>query len=108
MAVSAARLRVLFALFAVLSIVLSVRVGYWQTVGRDQLLVHATEQVRTDEVIHARRGTIVDRSGAILATSVDLRSLYAIPSLIPDKELAARHLGVLLGRDPVQILERLT
>lgn len=108
MAVSAARLRVLFALFAVLSIVLSLRVGYWHTVGRDQLLERATEQVRTDEVIHARRGTIVDRSGAILATSVDLRSLYAIPSLIPDKEVAARHLGVLLGRDPGQILERLT
>ncbi|MGH2379300.1 MAG: peptidoglycan D,D-transpeptidase FtsI family protein [Candidatus Limnocylindria bacterium] len=107
MAVSAARLRTLFALFAVLSIVLSVRVGYWQTVGRDQLLQRATDQVRTDEVVHARRGTILDRSGAILATSVDLRSLYAIPALIPDRQLTAQQLGVLLGREPGPILERL-
>ncbi|HUG05739.1 MAG TPA: penicillin-binding transpeptidase domain-containing protein, partial [Candidatus Limnocylindria bacterium] len=107
MAVSAARLRTLFALFAVFSIVLSLRVGYWQTVGRDQLLERATEQVRIDQVIHARRGTIFDRSGAILATSVDLRSLYAIPALIPDRELAAQHLGVFLGRDPGPILDRL-
>ena len=107
MAVSAARLRTLFALFAVLTIVLSLRVGYWQTVGRDLLLERATQQVRTDEIIHARRGTILDRSGAILATSVDLRSLYAIPALIPDRAVAARHLGVLLGRDPAPILERL-
>jgi cell division protein FtsI (penicillin-binding protein 3) len=109
MAVSAARLRTLFALFAVLSIVLSVRVGYWQTVGRDQLLERATEQIRIDEVIHASRGTIVDRSGAILATSVDLRSLYAIPALIPkaDRPLVAQRLGVFLGRDPAPILERL-
>jgi len=107
MAVSAARLRALFALFAVLSIVLSVRVGYWQTVGRDQLLFRATEQVRSDEVLHARRGTILDRSGTILATSVELRSLYAVPSRIPDRAAAAQQLGVLLGRDPAAILERL-
>ena len=107
MAVSAARLRALFALFAVLSIVLSVRVGYWQTVGRDQLLLRATEQVRSDEVLHARRGTILDRSGTILATSVELRSLYAVPSRIPDRAAAAQQLGVLLGRDPAAILERL-
>src|SRR3990172_2255832 len=107
MAVSAARLRALFALFAVLSTVLSVRVGYWQTVGRDQLLLRATEQVRSDEVLHARRGTILDRSGTILATSVELRSLSAVPSRIRDRAAAAQQLGVLLGRDPAAILERL-
>ncbi len=108
--VSAARLRTLFALFAVLVVVLSARVAYWQTVGRAGLLERATGQVRSDEVLHARRGTIRDRNGAILAATVDLRSLYAIPSRIPDKDrpAVARDLGVLLGRDPAPILERLT
>lgn len=105
--ISAARLRTIFAIFAVLSIVLSARVAYWQTAGRDRLLAGATAQVRSDEVLHARRGTIFDRSGAILAASVELRSLYAIPSRIRDKERVARSLAVLLGRDPEPILARL-
>ena len=106
--ISAARLRTLFALFAVLVVVLSVRVVYWQTVGRGDLLAQATGQVRSDEVVQARRGTIRDRSGAILAASVELRSLYAIPARIRDKDAVARSLAVLLGRDGASIRERLT
>lgn len=108
MAVSAARLRTLFALFTVLSLILSVRVAYWQTVGRAELLARATDQVRSDEVVRAERGTIRDRTGAILAASVELRSLYAIPSLIRDPASVARQLGILLGRDAGPIRERLT
>ncbi|MBI2773441.1 MAG: penicillin-binding protein 2 [Chloroflexi bacterium] len=104
---SAARLRTLFALFAVLTIILSVRVAYWQTVARGELLARATGQVRSDEVLRAQRGTIRDRSGAILAATVQLRSVYAIPARIKDKAAAARSLGVLLGRDSAPILERL-
>jgi cell division protein FtsI (penicillin-binding protein 3) len=105
--ISAARLRTLFALFAVLVVILSVRVVYWQTAGRGELLAQATGQVRSDEVVQARRGTIRDRAGAILAASVELRSLYAIPSRIRDKDAVARSLGVLLGRDAGSIRDRL-
>ncbi len=105
--VSPARLRTIFALFAVLSIVLSARVVYWQTVARPDLLARAQQQVRSDEVLPAHRGTILDRSGEILAATVDLRSLYAIPSRISDKAGAARSLAVLLGSDPAPILARL-
>ena len=106
--VSAARLRTIFALFAVLSIVLSARVVYWQTVARGDLLERARGQVLSDEVVPAQRGTIRDRNGAILAATVELRSLYAIPGRIKDKPTVARSLGVLLGRDAGPILERLT
>ena len=107
MRVSTARLRVLFALFAVLTLLLATRVGYWQTIGRAELLELATEQIRTDLVLHAQRGTIRDRNGAILATSVELRSLYAIPARIPDIEGTSQRLAVLLGRDVASIRERL-
>ena len=107
MGVSTARLRVLFALFAVLTLLLATRVGYWQTIGRAELLELATEQVRTDLVLHAQRGTIRDRNGAILATSVELRSLYALPARIPDIEGTSQRLAVLLGRDVASIRERL-
>ncbi|MHB8630718.1 MAG: peptidoglycan D,D-transpeptidase FtsI family protein [Candidatus Limnocylindria bacterium] len=103
------RLRLLFALFVVASLVLAGRLAYWQTFGRAELLTRATDQVRSDLVVAARRGVIRDRNGAILATTVDLRSLYALPSRIPmaDRPHVARELGVLLGRDAAPILAAL-
>ena len=98
-----ARLRLLFALFAVASLILAGRLAYWQTFGRAELLERATDQVRSELVVAAKRGVIRDRNGAILATTVELRSLYALPKRIPDHALAARQLGVLLGRDPAPI-----
>ena len=109
MSVSQTRLRVLFAIFAVASLLLAGKLTYWQTAMRAELLGPALGQVRSDEVVAARRGVIRDRHGAILATTVELRSLYAIPGRIPaaQKPAVAQHLGVLLGRDPRSILARL-
>src|SRR2546426_4506548 len=84
--VSHARLRFLFALFVVASLLLSARLAYWQTVGRGDLLSRATDQVHSDLVVAAQRGVIRDRSGTILATTVELRSLYAIPGLMNDRD----------------------
>ena len=84
--ISHARLRVLFAFFAVASLLLSARLAYWQTVGRADLLSRATDQVHSDLVVAAQRGVIRDRNGAILATTVELRSLYAIPGLMTDRD----------------------
>lgn len=99
------RLRLLFALFAVASLILAGRLSYWQTFGRADLLARATGQVRSDLVIAAQRGDIRDRNGAILATTIELRSLYALPSRIPkaDRPRVARDLGILLGRDATPI-----
>jgi cell division protein FtsI (penicillin-binding protein 3) len=95
------RLRLLFALFVVASVVLAGRLAYWQTFGRADLLERARDQVRSDLVVAAQRGVIRDRNGAILATTVELRSLYAIPARIPreDRARVAQELGILLGRD---------
>src|SRR5258706_13151099 len=83
--ISHTRLRVLFAFFAVASLLLSARLAYWQTVGRADLLSRATDQVHSDLVVPAQRGVIRDRSGAILATTVEPRSLYAIPRAMTDR-----------------------
>ncbi|MDP9275426.1 MAG: penicillin-binding protein 2 [Chloroflexota bacterium] len=104
--ISHTRLRVLFAFFAVTSLLLSARLAYWQTVGRADLLSRATDQVHSDLVVAAQRGVIRDRSGAILATTVELRSLYAIPGLMTDragKDLrpaVAAALAPILGEKP--------
>src|SRR5216117_2478007 len=84
--ISHTRLRVLFAFFAVASLLLSARLAYWQTVSRADLLSRATDQVHSDLVVAAQRGVIRDRNGAILATTVELRSLYAIPGLMTDRD----------------------
>lgn len=102
-AVSARRLRVVFWLLALSTVVLAARITYWQTVGRSALLGLATGQLRSDLAIPAHRGVIRDRNGATLATTVDLRSLYAIPGRIPDHAGAAARLGPLLGQAPAAI-----
>jgi cell division protein FtsI (penicillin-binding protein 3) len=108
-AVRPRRLRLLFALCVVASLVLAGRLAYWQTLGRADLLERARDQVRSDLVVAAQRGVIRDRNGAILATTVELRSLYALPSRIPaaDRPRVAQQLGVLLGRDARPILAAL-
>lgn len=102
-AVSAGRLRVVFWLLALSTVVLAVRITYWQTIGRGALLGLATGQLRSDLAIPAHRGVIRDRNGAILATTVDLRSLYAIPDRVPNHAAVAAQLGPLLGQDPTAI-----
>src|SRR5436853_558130 len=84
--ISHTRLRVLFAFFTVASLLLSARLAYWQTVARGDLLSRATDQVHSDLAVAAQRGIIRDRTGAILATTVELRSLYAIPAQMKDSE----------------------
>ena len=108
--VSPRRLRVVFAVFAIATLLLTLRVGYWQTVGRAALLEGATEQVRSDLVLMAQRGVIRDRSGALLATTVPLRSLYAIPERVGDgaaRAAAAAKLAPLLGTTSDAVLKAL-
>ena len=95
--VSPRRLRGIFAAFACATLLLSLRVGYWQTLGRGELLEGATDQVRSDLVLAAQRGVVRDKSGALLATTVPLRSLYALPKRVPDHAHAAVKLAPLLG-----------
>src|SRR5919197_4142609 len=101
--VSRGRLRVIFSLFAVAMLLLSSRLAYWQTVGRGALLSRATDQIRSDLIVPAQRGDIRDRSGAILATTVQLRSLYAIPARIANRAAASAALAPLLGQPAAQI-----
>ncbi len=101
--VSRARLRTLFALFAVASLLLAGRLAYWQAFGRGELLERATDQVRSELVLSARRGDLRDRNGAVLATSVELRSLYAIPRLVADRDATATALAPILG-EPADVL----
>jgi cell division protein FtsI (penicillin-binding protein 3) len=66
------------------------------------------ERQRTRTVpVEPRRGNIYDRFGHPLAMSIDVDSVYAVPSEVHDKETTAAMLGKVLNLDPQDILVRL-
>lgn len=58
-------------------------------------------------VIPAPRGSIYDRTGAVLAHSVEARYVYADPEMVEDPQAAAAALSPLLGVPRSELLERL-
>ncbi len=105
----AARIRVLLAVFLVLSTMLAGRLAYWQILRRDELQALARSQVLQAESVLARRGAIYDRQGRLLASTVALQSVYAIPTEIPeaDRATTAAVLAPLLGESPERLRARL-
>jgi len=66
------------------------RLGYWQVVARDQLLEAAAAQLRTTVTNEPIRGTITDRTGAVvLATTVLRHRLLSQGSALPAADRAA-------------------
>lgn len=64
------------------------------------------QQSRTITV-EPRRGAIYDRNGLELAMSIDVDSIFAVPSEIPEPETTASILGNVLHLDPQEILARM-
>jgi cell division protein FtsI (penicillin-binding protein 3) len=66
------------------------RLGYWQVVARDQLLEAAAAQLRTTVTNQPIRGTITDRTGAVvLATTVLRHRLLSQGSVVSAADRAA-------------------
>lgn len=82
---------------------IGVRLGYVQTVRAQSYTEEARRQRVRKIELPARRGTILDRNGDPLATSVPARTIYANPRLITDPAATARALAPLLKRPAAQI-----
>lgn len=79
------RLLILGAAFCALAVALSARLAYWQVIQRDNLLAVARGQLDRTNAEPSQRGTIYDRSGAVvMATTVYRDLLWATPSVIPE------------------------
>ena len=66
------------------------RLGYWQVVARDQLLEAAAAQLRITVTNEPIRGTITDRTGAVvLATTVLRHRLLSQGSVLPAADRAS-------------------
>ena len=75
------------------------RLVWWQVVERDRLSGMALQQLARQEEIPAERGEITDANGVLLATSVELKSIFATPPSIEDPESTAALLAPMLGMD---------
>src|SRR5882757_1451874 len=65
----------------------------------ERLRTMAEEQYLREVELPSRRGRILDRNGAELASTADVDSIYCNPRRLSDPADAARRLGRVLGMD---------
>jgi cell division protein FtsI/penicillin-binding protein 2 len=83
------------------------RLAWWQVVERDRLANMALAQLDQTESIPAERGDITDATGELLATTVELQSVFATPPSVKDPASTAALLAPLLGWDVHELQDTL-
>ncbi|MGE0704517.1 MAG: penicillin-binding protein [Vicinamibacterales bacterium] len=105
------RIVVTVAVLGVWALGIEARLVYLQVHSHADLLARAERQQMRTRAIPAKRGDILDRRGRVLATSVDVDSIYAVPTEIADpSETVARLCGALgdcTSRERETLVERL-
>lgn len=102
-----AKVIALLGLYLLLLTVVLGRAVQLQIFDRDTLGGMARDQYVRQVEVPARRGDIFDRRGVALAQSVEVDSLYADPSLIPDVPAAAKKLARALKLDASELEARM-
>jgi cell division protein FtsI (penicillin-binding protein 3) len=101
------RIAICGAVFAILFTAVGKRAFNLQVGEADRLRAMAEEQYLREIELPPRRGRILDRNGAELASTADVDSIYCNPRRLPDLRDAARQLGRALGLDPRELEKRL-
>jgi cell division protein FtsI (penicillin-binding protein 3) len=78
------RSAIILLLLAVSLLGMTARVAYLQTTGRERTLRSAERQQHQTEVLEARRGTIFDRNGVLMAGTVQNQDLFVDPKFLAD------------------------
>ena len=105
---SSSRMSCLFLLFVALSLGCVARLAYMQIYMADEWSEAAAASRTISVELPACRGTIYDRNGNVLATSVDATTIYANPQEITDVESTAEALAEVLGGDASDYTDYLT
>ncbi len=84
-----------------------IRLVWVQAVSAGDYAEQAKAQRLHDVKIPAQRGSIYDREGEPLASSIEARTIYANPKQIKDKAGVARTLAQVLGGKPAEYREKL-
>ena len=83
------------------------RLVHLQVVERGDLSRRAERQQERLVKLEPKRGTIVDRQGRELAVSLDVESVYGVPTEVGDPRPVARELARILQENPVELEKRL-
>ncbi|MGI6591189.1 MAG: peptidoglycan D,D-transpeptidase FtsI family protein [Eggerthellaceae bacterium] len=91
------RIAWIFVIFAGVALLFIGRLIYLQFIVADEYSQQAEDSRTVDITITPKRGTIYDRNGNVLATSVDCTTIYCNPTEITDVEGTAKKLKKILG-----------
>lgn len=86
------RLGVMAVVFALWAVAIVARLVFLQVISYDALAARVASQGRRTVQTPANRGEIADRTGRVLASSVDADTIYAVPNRVGDPALAAQAL----------------
>jgi cell division protein FtsI (penicillin-binding protein 3) len=100
---SRARAVVLLLVVVVAASAIGARLVWWQVIQQASLSESALAQLSQSEDLPAERGEITDVNGALLATSIELESVFATPPLIADPARTARLLAPVLDISAAQL-----
>src|SRR6188508_2763306 len=101
------RIGVCGAVLACLFIGVAKRAYTLQVRDADRLRGMAEEQYLREIELPPRRGRILDRNGAELASTADVDSIYCNPRQLPDPRDAARRLAHVLGLERADLEKKL-
>ncbi len=93
------RIYILFLLFALAFILLISRLIWVQLIQGSKYADEAENTQIFETTIYAKRGSIYDRNGELIASSVDAKSIYANPQEITDAQKTADILYKYLGKE---------
>jgi cell division protein FtsI (penicillin-binding protein 3) len=83
------------------------RLVHLQIIERTELARRAERQQERLVKLEPKRGTIVDRLGRELAVSLDVESVYGVPTEVDNPRSVARQLGRILRENPAELEKRL-
>lgn len=99
---------IIFVLFVVLFAAVGIRLFWLQIVSGSDLSA-AAEARRTNVVtLTAKRGTIYDRNGNVLAMSVDCKTIYCNPKEVKDVSAVAKIIAADLGGSDTDYISSLS
>ncbi len=104
---SRARALVLLIVVTLLATLVGARLVWWQVVEQSALAEMALHQLAQNQELPAQRGEITDRNGELLATSVEVQSVFATPPSIDDIGLTSALLASALGMSAADVRDRL-
>ncbi len=107
-ALGANRYAVILGLFALFVVLVFGKLFYLQVIKAGEFSEQATSSRTSYLTIEPRRGTIYDRNGVVLATSVDATTIYVDPTEVTDVNMTAQILADAIGGEAKDYLEKVT